>query len=80
MLPDPQARLPPRTVKAPNGPVAREENLYRDSMAFEAIPAPYDIPLGLVNQRLLRPRRRFQAEAEANGPSETSETPENNFF
>lgn len=64
VLSDSLAHVP--QAKAPNSP---EENKYKDSLAFEAIPAPYDIPLALVNRRLLKPRRRCQEETKR--PAET---------
>jgi hypothetical protein len=65
ILSDSLAHVP--QVRAQNSP---EENKYKDSIAFEAIPAPYDIPLALVNRRLLKLRRQCQEETKKN-PSET---------
>ena len=53
-------------LKTPNIP---EENKYKYSIEFGGIPAPYDIPLSLVNRRLFKPRKRCQEETK--GPSET---------
>ena len=63
MLPDERAHVP--QVKASNDPAVCEEDVWKDSIAFETIPAPYDIPLALVNRRLLKSRRRYQEKTDS---------------